>query len=361
MNDFLNQILDDIQAWKQFRTDALVDDDELYQGVQTLENWVYQVAEEFESIDLEPIENNIVKRVEMLKRRFRSIERRHFPRADLTSATKPVKSTLSFRPSLIEKALTQAKKQTINKDFDWVVPDLHMSLYHVDTTGFNNYVYKYTQASVSSAEQPKLNNKVDIEQSYATTTVRRMRKKWKGVSRVADPKIAEKALYNSRYSYRALNNLGKSSISVIVKSRLKETALRSITHIIVRTPVITIESVKTATVQGLSSTFLDAARIELKRQTSKSSATIDAWDMFGTEDLSLLIAGVDWTDLKQVLLKFSHLDDEVAEFIAGRWHQYKKSALEARMQSEGSSSSILSAEDIENLRDADLSYMDPDY
>lgn len=361
MNDFLNQVLDDIQAWKQFRTDMLVDDDELYQGVQTLESWVYQIAEESENIDLEPLENITEKRLKLLKRRFASIARRHFAKSDLTSATKPVKPTLSFRPSLIEKAPTQLEKQTLNKDFDWVVPGLHMSLYHVDTTGFNNYEYKYTQASLSSAEQPILSNKVDIEQSYATTTVRRMRKKWKGVSRVADPKIAEKALYNSRYAYRALNNAGKQCISTIVKSRMKETALRSIAHVIVRTPITIVESVKMATIQGLSSTFMDAARIELKRQTSKSSATIDAWDLFGSEDLSSLIAGVDWTDLKQVLLKFSHLDDEVAEFIADRWNQYKKTALEARMQSDLSASRILTAEDINNLKDADLSYMNPDY
>lgn len=361
MNDFLNQILDDIQAWKQFRTDVLVDDDELYQGVQTLEKWVYQVAEEFEDIDLEPLENITEKRLRLLKRRFASIARRHFAKSDLTPATKPVKSTLSFRLSVIEKVPTQFKKQSINKDFDWVVPDLHMSLYHGDTTGLNSYEYKYTQAHLTDAEQPKLSNKVDIEQDYVKTTVRRMRKKWKGISRVADPKIAEKALYNSRYAYRALNNMGKQSISIIVKSRMKETALRSIAHVIVKTPVTTIESVKMATIQGLSLTFMDAARVELKRQTSKSSATIDAWDMFGTEDLSSLIASVDWTDLKQVLLKFSHLDDEVAEFIADRWNQYKKTALEARMQSETSSSSILTAEDINNLKDADLSYMNPDY
>lgn len=361
MNDFLNQILDDIQAWRQYRTDILINDEEVYNAVETLEQWVYQIADEYKSLDLTTVEDMTERRVKMMLRRVESLKRRRFAKAPLNKIAKQQKQHFDFvkKPMLFDPSVVH--KQSINKDFAWTVPSLHLSLFHADTTGFNNYEYKYTQARLTSAEQPKLSNKIDIEQSYAKTTVRRMRKKWKGVSRVADPKIAEKALYNARYSYRALNNIGKQSISIIVKSRMKETALRSIAHVIVRTPVTTVETVKTATVQGLSSTFLEAARIELKRQTSKSSATIDAWDQFGTEDLSPLIAGVDWTDLKQVLLKFSHLDDEVAEFIADVWNQYKKSALAARMQSEGSSSSILSAEDIENLRDADLGYMNPDY
>lgn len=354
LNDWYKSIQRDIDAWRRYREI----DDKQEKDIKTLERWL-DIAKQSKPL--------------WLKYRIRSAYYlRLAKRAERKSYTRP-----TYRPKVthlrrlntvmgkhfdrsyirgVHPFLTKCKPTHIKSGRQYA--RIKMGKYHIDTTGFD-FDVKYAKRDMTEYE-PKL-TAYELDRLYASVTVRKMRKKWGGVSRVLDDNLLSKVIYDERYAHRDLNRLGRQIATKIDKSRLKEQTLRSVSHTLIRVDMTTIESVQLVTATGLKSQYEKAVRKEIEKQTSKSSATVDAWDEFGNSDISSMTDDIDWTDLKAVLRKFATIVKDTKDFIANAWEDYGEEALKNRLASPNSKAKILSADDISDLDNADKGYMDPNY
>ena len=354
LNDWYNSIQRDIDAWRRYRDI----DDKQEEDIKSLERWL-DLAKQSKPL--------------WLKYRIRSAYYlRLAKRAERKSYTRP-----TYRPKVTH---FRGVSTIASKHFDKVyIRDVHpfltkckpihiksgrqyarikMGKYHIDTTGLD-FSIKYAKRDMTEYE-PRL-TAYELDRLYATVTVRKMRKRWGGVSRVLDDSLLSKVIYDERYAHRDLNRLGRQIATHIDKSRLKEQTLRSVSHTLIRVDMTTIESVQLVTAEGLKDQYEKAVRKEIERQTSKSSATVDAWDEFGNADISSMTDDIDWTDLKAVLRKFATIVKDTKDFIANAWEDYGEKALKNRLASPNSKAKMLSADDISELDNADKGYMDPNY
>lgn len=354
LNDWYERIQRDIDAWRRYREI----DDKQEEDIKTLERWL-DVAKQSKPL--------------WLKYRIRSAYYlRLAKRAERKSYTRP-----TYRPKVthFRGVSTIASKRFDKPYIHGTLPYLtkckpthiksgrqyariKMGKYHIDTTGFD-FDVKYAKRDMTEYELKMTS--YELDRLYATVTVRKMRKRWGGVSRVFDDKLPSKVIYDERYAHRDLNRLGRQIATKIDKSRLKEQTLRSVSHTLIRVDMTTIESVQLVTAEGLKDQYEKAVRKEIERQTSKSSATVDAWDEFGNADISSMTDDIDWTDLKAVLRKFATIVKDTKDFIANAWEDYGEKALKNRLASPNSKAKMLSADDISELDDADKGYMDPNY
>ena len=354
LNDWYNSIQRDIDAWRRYRDI----DDKQEEDIKSLERWL-DLAKQSKPL--------------WLKYRIRSAYYlRLAKRAERKSYTRP-----TYRPKVthfrgvstiaskhfdkvyirgVHPFLTKCKPIHIKSGRQYA--RIKMGKYHIDTTGLD-FSIKYAKRDMTEYE-PRL-TAYELDRLYATVTVRKMRKRWGGVSRVLDDSLLSKVIYDERYAHRDLNRLGRQIATHIDKSRLKEQTLRSVSHTLIRVDMTTIESVQLVTAEGLKDQYEKAVRKEIERQTSKSSATVDAWDEFGNADISSMTDDIDWTDLKAVLRKFATIVKDTKDFIANAWEDYGEKALKNRLASPNSKAKMLSADDISELDDADKGYMDPNY
>lgn len=354
LNDWYNSIQRDIDAWRRYRDI----DDKQEEDIKSLERWL-DLAKQSKPL--------------WLKYRIRSAYYlRLAKRAERKSYTRP-----TYRPKVthfrgvstiaskhfdkvyirgVHPFLTKCKPIHIKSGRQYA--RIKMGKYHIDTTGLD-FSIKYAKRDMTEYE-PRL-TAYELDRLYATVTVRKMRKRWGGVSRVLDDSLLSKVIYDERYAHRDLNRLGRQIVTHIDKSRLKEQTLRSVSHTLIRVDMTTIESVQLVTAEGLKDQYEKAVRKEIERQTSKSSATVDAWDEFGNADISSMTDDIDWTDLKAVLRKFATIVKDTKDFIANAWEDYGEKALKNRLASPNSKAKMLSADDISELDNADKGYMDPNY
>lgn len=354
LNDWYNSIQRDIDAWRRYRDI----DDKQEEDIKSLERWL-DLAKQSKPL--------------WLKYRIRSAYYlRLAKRAERKSYTRP-----TYRPKVtyfrgvstiaskhfdkvyirgVHPFLTKCKPIHIKSGRQYA--RIKMGKYHIDTTGLD-FSIKYAKRDMTEYE-PRL-TAYELDRLYATVTVRKMRKRWGGVSRVLDDSLLSKVIYDKRYAHRDLNRLGRQIATHIDKSRLKEQTLRSVSHTLIRVDMTTIESVQLVTAEGLKDQYEKAVRKEIERQTSKSSATVDAWDEFGNADISSMTDDIDWTDLKAVLRKFATIVKDTKDFIANAWEDYGEKALKNRLASPNSKAKMLSADDISELDNADKGYMDPNY
>ena len=354
LNDWYDRIQRDIDAWRRYREI----DDKQEEDIKALERWL-DLAKQRKPL--------------WLKYRIRSAYYlRLAKRAERKSYTRP-----TYRPKVTH---LRGLNTVVGKHFDRpyirgthpyltkckpthiksgrVYAKAQVGRYHIDTTDLD-FTIKYAKRDMTEYE-PKM-TAYELDQLYATVTVRNMRKRWGGVSRVFDDKLPSKVIYDERYAHRDLNRLGRQIATKIDKSRLKEQTLRSVSHTLIRVDMTTIESVQLIVADGLKDQYEKAVRKEIEKQTSKSSATVDAWDEFGNADISSMTDDIDWTDLKAVLRKFATIVKDTKDFIANAWENYSEKALEERLKSKATKAGILTKEDIDKLSDADKGYMDPNY
>ena len=354
LDEWYRRIQLDIEAWRKYRNI----NDEQESEIRSIERWLdvlkkvtplqlrYQVQSDYYLRLAKSAERNsyVKNRNNLDTLRFQDFNIKGFGKFD-----KPYLRELS--PFLTKFRLIQVNPNRLYTRTD-------ITRYHIDTTGFD-FTVKYAKRDILVYE-PKLTS-YELERTYVNVTVRKMRKQWGGISRVFDDELPPKAIYGERYAHRDLNRLGRQMVTKIDKSRIKEQTLRSISHTLIPSCVTPIQSVEMATATGLKTQYEKAVRKEIERQTSKSSATVDAWSEFGNADTSSMPDGIDWTDLKAVLRKFATIVQDTKNFIADAWEEYREEALKERLASPYSKGKIMSADDINELVDADKSYMDPNY
>lgn len=354
LNDWYNSIQRDIDAWRRYRDI----DDKQEEDIKSLERWL-DIAKQSK-----PLWLKYRIRSAYYLRLAKSAERKSYTRPTYRPKVTHLRRLNTVMGKHFDRSyvrgvhpfLTKCKPTHIKSGRQYA--RIKMGKYHIDTTGFD-FDVKYAKRDMTEYE-PKLNS-YELDRLYATVTVRKMRKRWGGVSRVLDDSLLSKVIYDERYAHRDLNRLGRQIATKIDKSRLKEQTLRSVSHTLIRVDMTTIESVQLVTAEGLKDQYEKAVRKEIERQTSKSSATVDAWDEFGNADISSMTDDIDWTDLKAVLRKFATIVKDTKDFIANAWEDYGEKALKNRLASPNSKAKMLSADDISELDDADKGYMDPNY
>lgn len=355
LKDWYNRIQRDIDAWRKYREI----DDKQEEDIKSLERWL-DIAKQSK-----PLWLKYRMRTGYYLRLAKSAERKSYTRPSHRPSVTHLRGLNTVKSKRYDKRyikpletpfLTKCKPTKFKQSRLYVRTS--MSRYHIDTTDLD-FTLKYAKRDMSEYV-PKLTSS-ELERTYATVTVRKLRKQWGGVSRVLDPSLPSKVLFDERYAHRDLNRLGRKIATHIDKSRLKEQTLRSVSHTLIRVDMTTIESVQLVTATGLKSQYEKAVRKEIEKQTSKSSATVDAWDEFGNADISVMTDDTDWTDLKAVLKKFATIVQDTKDFIANAWEEYKEEALKNRLASPNSKGKIMTAEDINELEDADKGYMNPNY
>lgn len=354
LNDWYKSIQRDIDAWRRYREI----DDKQEKDIKTLERWL-DIAKQSK-----PLWLKYRIRSAYYLRLAKSAERKSYTRPTYRPKVTHLRRLNTVMGKHFDRSyirgvhpfLTKCKPTHIKSGRQYA--RIKMGKYHIDTTGFD-FDVKYAKRDMTEYE-PKLNS-YELDRLYATVTVRKMRKRWGGVSRVLDDSLLSKVIYDERYAHRDLNRLGRKIATHIDKSRLKEQTLRSVSHTLIRVDMTTIESVQLIVAEGLKDQYEKAVRKEIEKQTSKSSATVDAWDEFGNSDISSMTDDIDWTDLKAVLRKFATIVKDTKDFIANAWEDYGEEALKNRLASPNSKAKMLSADDISDLDNADKGYMDPNY
>lgn len=356
LKDWYDRIQRDIEAWRKYRDI----DDVQEKDIKTLERWM-ELAKQSK-----PLWLKYRMRIAYYLRLAKSAERKSYTRPTYRPKITHLRGLNTVTSKHFDKPyikhselpfLTMCKHPQVKSNR--LYARIKMGRYHIDTTGFD-FDVKYAKRSMTEYE-PKI-TAYELDHLYPhPVTVRKMRKTWGGVSRVFDATLPAKAIHGERYAHRDLNRIGRTLVTPMEKPKLKEQALRSMSHTLIHAELTLVDSVQLATVEGLKGQYEKAARKEIKRQTSKSSATIDAWAEFADADLSLLTEDVDWSDLKAVLRKFAHLEQDVKEFIGKAWERYHEHALKERLANPSSQAKIMTAEEIENLDDADKGYMNKDY
>lgn len=354
LNDWYNSIQRDIDAWRRYRDI----DDKQEEDIKSLERWLDHAKQS------KPLWLKYRIRSAYYLRLAKSAERKSYTRPTYRPKVTHLRRLNTVMGKHFDRSyirgvhpfLTKCKPTHIKSGRQYA--RIKMGKYHIDTTGFD-FDVKYAKRDMTEYE-PKLNS-YELDRLYATVTVRKMRKRWGGVSRVLDDSLLSKVIYDERYAHRDLNRLGRQIATKIDKSRLKEQTLRSVSHTLIRADMTTIESVQLIVAEGLKGQYEKAVRMEIEKQTSKSSATVDAWDEFGNSDISSMTDDIDWTDLKAVLRKFATIVKDTKDFIANAWEDYGEKALKNRLASPNSKAKMLSADDISELDNADKGYMDPNY
>lgn len=355
LKDWYNRIQRDIDAWRKYRDIG----DKQEADIKSLERWL-DIAKQNK-----PLWLKYRMRTGYYLRLAKSAERKSYTRPShrpsvthfrgLNTVKNKRYDNLYIKP-LETPFLTKCKPTKFKQSR--VYARTSMGRYHIDATDLD-FTLKYAKRDMSEYES-KLTS-YELERTYASVIVRRMRKNWGGVSRVFDDKLPSKVIYDERYAHRDLNRLGRQLVTKIDKSRLKEKTLRSISHTLIHAEMTQIESVQLVVAEGLKDQYVQAVRKEMENQTSKTSATVDAWDEFGNADISVMTDDTDWTDLKAVLKKFATIVQDTKDFIANSWEEYKEEALKNRLASPNSKGKIMSADDINELEDADKGYMNPNY
>lgn len=225
--------------------------------------------------------------------------------------------------------------------------------------------------------------RVDLEVPLLTTLVRAKRKAWGGVPRVLTGSEGEHILYERRYVHRRINTVIKSLVSECEQSWSAETLRRMLSHTLLKPTLTSFETVTTATVTGLEDSYTESLKTEIQRQVSGSPAKIDAWDTYGRDAMMMKMVLPDSAlaelglladpktapkcTFKEVKKAFMQIENTASQAISEAWAEYhEKAALERQKEifkDKGGTTSKgwMTAEEIDNLPDADLSFMDPDY
>lgn len=225
--------------------------------------------------------------------------------------------------------------------------------------------------------------RVDLEVPLLTALVRAKRKAWGGVPRVLTGAEGEHILYERRYVHRRINTVIKSLVSECEQSWSAESLRRMLSHTLLKPTLTSFDTVTTATVTGLEDAYTESLKTEIQRQVSGSPAKIDAWDQFGRDSMMMKMVLPDSAlaelglladpktapkcTFKEVKKAFMQIENTAREAISDAWGEYhEKAALERQKEifkDKGGTTAggWMTAEEIDNLPDADLSFMDPDY
>lgn len=262
----------------------------------------------------------------------------------------------------------------------YIVPERPSFALERTLSGYReNYIEPPKQLSEAHYEPVR----ADIEQPLLTSLVRAKRKAWGGVPRVLTGSEGEHILYERRYVHRRINTVIKGLVSECEQSWSAETLRRMLSHTLLKPVLTSFETVTTATVTGLEDSYTESLKTEIQRQVSGSPAKIDAWDAYGRDAMMIKMVLPDSAlaelglladpktapkcTFKEVKKAFMQIENTANQAISEAWAEYhEKAALERQKEifkDKGGTTAggWMTAEEIDNLPDADLSFMDPDY
>lgn len=180
--------------------------------------------------------------------------------------------------------------------------------------------------------------------------VRQMRKQWGGVPRVQTHVADFDARRALGYAKRSLGYKAPSITLLTVKQDL-ERLKRSLAHTRIKAEVSLIETVNLNLEQALFYAYSDFAK-QLLANEHRTAAMVDAWDEYIPDNM---IDAFITETYEPTIRAFSKLEDSIKDFIAEAWDRYGKAARVAR---QGRYDMNLTAEQINDLQDADKSYLD---
>lgn len=178
--------------------------------------------------------------------------------------------------------------------------------------------------------------------------VRKRRKQWGGkpTFRTVELNTRKSKGYAMRSMKRNLPKLDHLSIKE-TKERMK----RSISHVHIKTELTTFETQQSRMELDLLDAYKDFAYFLFELEQEDTAAKKDAWDV------AIPAGALDdfiHDTYEPKLMAFANLHSEIKAFIAKEWNEYGERSLKARQQAYGYN---LSKEQVDNLQDADKSYM----
>lgn len=179
-------------------------------------------------------------------------------------------------------------------------------------------------------------------------TVRKRRKHWGGkpTYRTYELNAGKSMGYALRSMKRHLTKIDRISIAK-VKERMK----RSISHTMFKAEVTTYETQKSRMELELFDAYEQFATQLFELEQENTSAKKDAWDF-------AMPSGALDDFIKDhyapTIRAFAELPSEMKAFIAKEWNEYGERARKERQNAYGYN---LTQQDVDNLQDADLSYM----
>lgn len=226
--------------------------------------------------------------------------------------------------------------------------------------------------------------RADLEVPLLEPLVRAKRKHWGGQPRVLLGDEGEEVLYHRRYVHRRINSTIKGIVTEQEQGWSAETLRRMLSHTLLKPVVTGYETVASATTSGLEDSYTEALKVEINRQVSKSPAMIDAWDEFGKDHMLMAMVLPDSAlaelgllqdpktapqcTFKETKKAFMRLEDRASDMIADAWADYHEKASLGRLKElftkqgkKVTPEGYLTADEIDKLGDADLSFLDPDY
>lgn len=207
--------------------------------------------------------------------------------------------------------------------------------------------------SIKPSITPTGSTKVDLkpldERIYPNKPiVRKRRKQWGGkpTFRTVELNTAKSKGYALRSMKRKLPKLDHLSIKE-TKERMK----RSISHIHLKTELTTFETQQSRMELDLLDAYKEFAYYLFELEQEDTAAKKDAWDV------AIPAGALDdfiHDTYEPKIMAFANLHSEIKGFIAKEWNEYGERSLKARQQAYGYN---LSKEQVDNLQDADKSYM----
>lgn len=215
------------------------------------------------------------------------------------------------------------------------------------------FIEDFLVESIKPSITPTGTNKVDLkpldEHVYPNKPiVRKRRKQWGGkpTFRTVELNAAKSKGYALRSMKRKLPKLDHLSIKE-TKERMK----RSISHIHLKAELTTFETQQSRMELDLLDAYKEFAYYLFELEQENTDAKKDAWDV------AIPSGALDdfiHDTYEPKIMAFANLHSEIKGFIAKEWNEYGERSLKARQQAYGYN---LSKEQVDNLQDADKSYM----
>lgn len=179
-------------------------------------------------------------------------------------------------------------------------------------------------------------------------TVRKRRKQWGGKPNYRTYELnAHKSM---GYALRSMKR-HLTKIDIISIAKVKERMKRSISHTMFKAEVTTYETQKSRMELELFDAYEQFATQLFELEQENTSAKKDAWDF-------AMPSGALDDFIKDhyapTIRAFAELPSEMKAFIAREWNEYGERARKERQNAYGYN---LTQQDVDNLQDADLSYM----
>lgn len=246
---------------------------------------------------------------------------------------------------------------SVERDFSGLKADLTVEDIDDYTSNLGWLLTEFTSDDLVEVAKPSItptgSTKVDLkpldEHVYPNKPiVRKRRKQWGGkpTFRTVELNAGKSKGYALRSMKRKLPKLDHLSIKE-TKERMK----RSISHIHLKTELTTFETQQSRMELDLLDAYKEFAYYLFELEQENTAAKKDAWDV------AIPAGALDdfiHDTYEPKIMAFANLPSEIKGFIDKEWNEYGERSLKARQQAYGYN---LSKEQVDNLQDADKSYM----